>query len=174
MPGPAPDPNALRRDRPSDKDGWTSLPSEGRRKPAPAWPLRTWVDLTAHLLNQDDLSAKDKKLPIGQDAARADERESEIWAELWATPQAIIWERKRAAHDVALYTRFMWAAEGGDMKAAAEARQWSDRLGLNSKAMLSLRWKIATDEVAAKRPAPMTAPRLSASERLKARNAEAG
>ncbi|MFF1633962.1 hypothetical protein [Leifsonia sp. NPDC058248] len=174
MPGPAPDPNALRRDRPSDKDGWTTLPSEGRRGAAPAWPLRSWVDLTAHLLNQEDLSASDKKLPIGRDAVRADERESEIWAELWATPQSIVWERKRATHDVALYTRFVWAAEGGDMKAAAEARQWSDRLGLNAKAMLSLRWKIATDEVAAKRAPAAAAKKLSASERLKARNAEVG
>lgn len=34
--GPAPDPNALRRER--DKAGWTTLPAE-RTGPAPAWPL---------------------------------------------------------------------------------------------------------------------------------------
>lgn len=172
MPGPAPDPNALRRDRPSDKDGWTSLPSEGRIGPAPVWPLRTWLESTAHLLNQDELSSSDKKIPLGRDAIRADEREAEIWAELWTTPQAVVWERKKAVHDVALYTRFMWAAESGDMKAAAEARQWNDRLGLNPKAMLSLRWKIAADDVASKREAKTVTAKLSASERMKARNAE--
>ena len=174
MPGPAPDPNALRRDRPSDKDGWTSLPLEGRNGVAPAWPLRTWVETTAHLLNDDDLSAADKKLPMGRDAIRADEREAAIWAELWTIPQAVVWERKKSVHDVALYTRFMFAAESGDMKAAAEARQWNDRLGLNPKAMLSLRWKIATDEVSEKRSKPVAVARLSASDRLKARNAEVG
>ena len=174
MPGPAPDPNALRRDRPSDRDGWTSLPSEGRKGDAPAWPLRTWVEATAHLLNLDDLSASDKKIPLGRDAIREDKREAEIWAELWTTPQAVVWERKKSVHDVALYTRFMFAAESGDMKAAAEARQWNDRLGLNPKAMLSLRWKISTDEVSVKRAAPVAVVRLSASERMKARSVEAG
>lgn len=152
MPGPAPDPNALRRDRPSDKDGWTSLPSEGRRKPAPAWPL-------ANLMADDDLD------PAG--------RELEIWARVWKSAQAVAWELNGSELEVALYVRHLVQAEGGDMKAAAEMRQWSDRLGLNPAAMLRLRWKIAADEVAAKRAAPTTAPRLSASERLKARNAEA-
>jgi len=35
--GPAPDPNALRRDR--DKAEWNHLPSIGRQGPPPAWPL---------------------------------------------------------------------------------------------------------------------------------------
>jgi hypothetical protein len=35
--GPAPDPNALRRDR--DGKDWISLPPVGRTEPAPKWPL---------------------------------------------------------------------------------------------------------------------------------------
>lgn len=35
--GPAPDPNALRRER--DGDGWITLPQEGRDGPIPEWPL---------------------------------------------------------------------------------------------------------------------------------------
>jgi len=35
--GPAPDPNALRRDR--DNAGWTHLPAAGREGDPPAWPL---------------------------------------------------------------------------------------------------------------------------------------
>ncbi len=35
--GPAPDPNALRRDR--DSSEWVTLPSAGREGPPPAWPL---------------------------------------------------------------------------------------------------------------------------------------
>lgn len=36
--GPAPDPNALRRDR--DSGDWVTLPVEGRAGEPPAWPLR--------------------------------------------------------------------------------------------------------------------------------------
>jgi hypothetical protein len=35
--GPAPDPNALRRDR--DAGDWTTLPASGREGPLPEWPL---------------------------------------------------------------------------------------------------------------------------------------
>lgn len=35
--GPAPDPNALRRDR--DSGDWVTLPSSGREGPVPEWPL---------------------------------------------------------------------------------------------------------------------------------------
>lgn len=35
--GPAPDPNALRRDR--DQKEWVHLPAEGRKGNAPEWPL---------------------------------------------------------------------------------------------------------------------------------------
>lgn len=35
--GPAPDPNALRRDR--DSSGWTLLPAAGREGEVPEWPL---------------------------------------------------------------------------------------------------------------------------------------
>lgn len=37
--GPPPDPNALRRDRPSDQATWTTLPAEGRTGEPPEWPL---------------------------------------------------------------------------------------------------------------------------------------
>jgi hypothetical protein len=42
--GPAPDPNALRRDR--DESGWFTLPSE-RKGRAPAWPLSKQTDREA-------------------------------------------------------------------------------------------------------------------------------
>lgn len=45
--GPAPDPNALRRDR--DEGDWISLPSEGREGQAPGWPLKDQTDREAEL-----------------------------------------------------------------------------------------------------------------------------
>lgn len=152
--GPPPDPNALRRDRASDKDGWTLLPAGGRSAAAPDWPLRTHaaqaVDVDRHLNAELD-----------------DARESLVWRQVWATPQAVAWERLGWSFDVAIYVRFMVAAEAGDMKAAGEVRQWSDRLGLNPAAMLRNRWKIAPDELGARRgSAPAGPRRSSARDRL--------
>lgn len=128
--GPPPDPNALRRDRPGDKDGWTTLPAGGRTGPAPVWPLGGML--------ADD-----------QPGLHAQERA--VWARIWATPQAVAWDRLGWTHDVALYVRFLVLAELGDVRAAGEARQWSDRLGLNPAAMLRHRWRIG-EQVA--EPAP--------------------
>lgn len=148
--GPPPDPDALRRDRAKDKDGWTLLPAEGRSGVVPPWPLRTSSEVTANILNQDDLD-DEPDIPLTSDARRQQARESVVWAALWSTPQAVVWERQGATHDVALYVRWLVMAEEGDMKAASEARQWSDRLGLNPSAMLRNRWKISSDELAERR-----------------------
>jgi hypothetical protein len=161
--GPAPDPNALRRDRASDKDGWTLLPAGGRTTPAPAWPLRTNVA-------QLDADAADSRREVKADV---DDREAQVWADAWRSPQAVAWERLGWLHDVALYVRFVVVAERGDLKAAGEVRQWSDRLGLNPAAMLRNRWKIAPDELGARRDATQVRPagRPSARDRLKTADA---
>lgn len=128
--GPPPDPNALRRDRPSDKDGWTTLPSEGRTGECPPWPL-------PRRYPKDDDGPEEWALI---DAAA--ETEGDFWAELWSTPQAVVWEKLRWTREVAMYARLQIMAELGDLDAGKEARQWSDRLGLNPAAMLRLRWRI--------------------------------
>jgi hypothetical protein len=135
----------LRRDRPSDKDGWTDLPAKGRAGDPPKWPLCGLED----------------GLP---------DRESVLWASIWVTPQAAAWERLGWTLEVALYVRLMVLAEAGDVKAAAELRQWSDRLGLNPAAMLRNRWRVAADQVAAKRAAVKANPDGSMRDRLKALN----
>lgn len=151
--GPPPDPNALRRDRQTDRDGWTSLPAEGRKGAAPRWPL---------------VAAESGPTAV------LEVRELQVWASIWRTPQAVAWGRLGWTHDVALYVRFMVLAELGNVRAASEARQWSDRLGLNPAAMLRNRWRIATDQVAeqrGRRSAAVAAPaRVSARERMKAIN----
>lgn len=137
--GPPPDPNALRRDRKEDKQGWTLLPAGGRPGDAPSWPL---VELS-HDGESDDAALH---------AVALQERELEIWAKVWATPQAVVWERLGWLLEVALYVRLLAAAErSADTKSLAEARMWSDRLGLNPAAMLRNRWKIADDELGARR-----------------------
>lgn len=128
--GPPPDPNALRRDRPSDKDGWTTLPAEGRTGECPVWPLPTIYP------NEESSPAEWALIEA------AGEVERDLWSELWSTPQAVAWEKLRWTREVALYARLQIRGELGDLDAGKEARQWSDRLGLNPASLLRLRWRI--------------------------------
>jgi hypothetical protein len=111
----------------------TQLPAEGRKGPSPTWPLPG--------LPEDDEGL----------FAVLEGREAELWDELWATPQAVAWERLRWLRTVARYVRFEVRAETGDLKAGAEARLLEDRLGLSPQAMLRLRWEVSADEVAEQR-----------------------
>ncbi|MGH7393560.1 MAG: hypothetical protein ACREM3_29525 [Candidatus Rokuibacteriota bacterium] len=90
------------------------------------------------------------------------EAEDRMWAEVWATPQAVAWERLGWTRDVAQYVRWKVQAEMGDLDAAKEARMWSDRLGLNPKAMRMLLWEIVSDEVTERRREPAKRRRIKA------------
>jgi hypothetical protein len=118
------------------RPGITMLPAGGREGDAPDWPL-------------DGLSPG----------------ELDLWRELWATPQAVAWERLGWTRIVARYCRVAIVAEGLDKDAMSEARQLEDRLGLTPKAMRMLMWQIAADEVAEKRA---EAPTPTARGRIKA------
>jgi len=192
--GPPPKhPSQRRRTNPSV--ALTQLPAEGRAgKRAPNWPLIPDItvavrrDLALGKVQKlrDDLNeAEDMGKPTGLierrlDAALetaaicerqlAEQRKLEaiLWRDLWRTPQAVQWERLEWTRDVAQYVRHKVLGELGDMESAKEARQWSDRLGLTSLAMLRLRWEVVTDELGEARDAakaPVTArPRLRAVE----------
>lgn len=101
------------------------LPAKGRTAPPPRWPL-VMSDKEGHA-----------------------EAELELWEELWATPQAVEWERLGLQRVVAIYTRFQIIAETGNKDASAEARQYSDRLGVTPKAMRGLLWVIGHEEQSA-------------------------
>lgn len=138
--GRLPDPNALRRDRPSDKETWTNLPAAGRKGRPPNWPLVPYVPLV-----------DGDRVWLLQLTASIAEREHELWVKIWQAPQAVAWSRLKWSSDVALYVRMLVLAERGDFKAMAEVRAWSDRLGLNPAAMQRMRWRITDDEVTVKR-----------------------
>ena len=135
--GPAPDPNALRRNRPSDQAGWRTLPAEGYPGGAPEWPLTT-----------------------------PSEREAELWDELWGRPQAVMWGELGQDFEVALFVRTLAEAERPDARIDVKkmVRPYLDSLGLSVQGMLRLRWKItpvaesdeapATVRSAARRPGP--------------------
>lgn len=137
--GPAPDPNALRRDR-KDDAAWTTLPADGRKGSVPVWPL-----------------------------LEADPREMQLWEEFWKKPQAVLWEQNQQFFEVALHIRTFFEAERPDASSALRTlvRQQADALLLTIPAMHAARVKIAVDEVAVKRAEQVPA-RLSARDRLKA------
>lgn len=144
MPGPAPDPNALRRDR-KDDASWLTLPSTPRTERAPEWPL-------------PDLS----------------DREDELWAHYWRMPQARLWLQNRQQLEVALFVRRFAEAEQPESSVTLTVlvSKLADQLLLTIPAMHKARVKIAADEVASKRESKSATVKLSASERMKARNAE--
>lgn len=113
--GPAPDPNALRRDRRSDQISWEVLPPEGRTTPAPAWPLTEQSD-----------------------------REVELWSSEWARPQALKWEQNGQEVEVAMYVRTLVAAEQPEATAAMRVlvlRQ-QEHLGLTIAGLARNKWRI--------------------------------
>lgn len=94
---------------------WRALPAAGRSGPPPAWPLGTPRD-----------------------------EERALWAELWATPQAVAWEELGWTRAVARYAVCVLAAEapGAPTNLLSEVRQLEDRLGLSPMAMRRLQWEI--------------------------------
>lgn len=123
--GPAPNPNARRRNA---RPAFRRLPASGRQGDPPVWPL-----------------------------GKATKAEQALWEQLWASPQAVVWEELGWIRVVARYARTTitaevpltsrrWIALGVKPTAVtslmAEARQLEDRLGLNPKAMRSLGWDI--------------------------------
>lgn len=91
------------------------LASTGRAGDPPAWPIK-----------------------------RQSKREKELWARVWATPQAIAWERLGWFDEVAIYVRLLAVCERPMFPAIllGERRQMADRLGLSPMSMLRLRWEI--------------------------------
>lgn len=106
------------------RSGPLKLPAAGRQEPSPAWPL----------------------------AGKLSQVEQIAWRELWATPQAIVWEKLGWTRTVARFCRVMVLAEALNPlpQYLSEARQLEDKLGLTPKAMRLLLWEIV-EEV----PAPV-------------------
>jgi hypothetical protein len=118
LPGPAPRRGARRR---NSRPDWRKLPAAGRKGKPPKWPIPM------------------RRRPAGVPA---------IWRELWATPQAVEWERLGWTRIVARYALKVVVAEQPDAPATlqAEVRQLEDRLGINPMAMKRLQWEIAAPQ----------------------------
>lgn len=143
MPGPAPNPDARRRNA---RVGTTKLPAAGRSGPAPDWPVgyhpspmatAVWSDLWA--------------------TPQAAAWESLGWTRIVARYVVAVVASERDLDDIddpKVYAAML----GAQSKLLPELRQLEDRLGLNPKAMRALMWEISKDELAEVRAAATPAP----------------
>lgn len=109
---------------------------------------------------------------------QATDRELEIWAWAWSTPQAAAWAREPWRQDsVAMWVRTRVVCESAEATAADKGslHRFADQIGLTPAGLAYNGWKIATDQLAEKRaekdPVPL-AP--SARDRMKALRGAAG
>lgn len=119
--GPAPDPNALRRNRPGDAASWRTLPPTGLQGDIPDWPA---------------------------EIEKASVQELALWTRLWReSPQAHIWKSHRLDIQVATYVRTaLYAATiGARAPYLTAVRQQSEGLLLTPASLRSSRYKIAGD-----------------------------
>jgi hypothetical protein len=112
----------------SDRRGFslTALPAEGYDGPAPDFPLPGATD-----------------------------RELDVWAEAWRTPQACAWAQTSESwrvRTVALWVRQTVRCEAPDAPAAllGQLHRFADQIGMTTAGLAEMGWKVATDEVAAK------------------------
>lgn len=128
-----------------------ALPAEGWAGRAPVWPLSDQTD-----------------------------REVEVWAELWRTPQAAMWARESWRWPiVAMYARLRIVCEAHDAPAShlAQLHRFADQIGLTPAGLRENGWSIAKDEVgerAAAKAATTRKRQPSARDRLKVVNGDGG
>lgn len=137
--GPAPDPNALRRER--DAGEWTTLPVEGRKGKAPVWPLLGHSDREAELW--DGLWSKPQAV---------------MWEQHGQQLEVALYVRNLTLVEM----------PGSPINAGTLLRQQADSLGLTTPGLRVNRWRIgraAQAAPAAAKRAP-TAARRSARARF--------
>ncbi len=136
--GPAPDPNALRRER--DQKEWIDLPAAGRGTPAPEWPL---PEIT---LGEADMWEREWKRP---QAVEWERNGQELEVALYIRAITVAEAPKATAADRNVVQRKM------------------NDLGLTVPGLRANRWRIV-DVMTVKPPVPSrTKSRRSARERLK-------
>jgi hypothetical protein len=169
--GPSPDPNSLK----TARRGLTyvALPAAGYDGEIPPYPLPKvpvydiyFEDKARHKVL--DLEATDDRF----------ERELELWAWAWRTPQAAMWAAEPwRQHPVALWVRTAAICEGSDATAADKnsLHRFADQIGLTPAGLAFNGWKIAADQLAEKRAekAPASS-EPTARDRMKALRGAAG
>lgn len=113
----------------SERRGYslTALPAEGYDGPTPEWPLENGSD-----------------------------RDLAVWREAWRTPQACAWSMPSESwriRTVALWVRLTVRCEADDAPASllAQLHRFADQIGMTTAGLAEMGWKVAVDEVGARR-----------------------
>lgn len=129
--GPAPDPNALRRDR--DGGGWITLPAAGRAEPAPEWPL------SRPTARETALWTSEWRRP-----------QAVMWERNGQEVEVAMYVRSLATAEKREAT----------VAARTLVRQQQEALGLSLPGLARNRWKIGPGDQPATAPAPAIRSRL--------------
>lgn len=83
------------------------------------------------------------------------EREIEVWAAAWRTPQACAWSMPSEAwriRTVAMWARLSVRCEDPDAGAAllGQLHRFADQIGMTTAGLAEMGWKVAVDEVSTK------------------------
>lgn len=139
--GPAPDPNALRRER--DAGEWTILPADGRQGATPDWPL-------------------------SEQSVREGELWANLWTKPQALMWERFGQELEVALYVRRFTEA--ELMDSRVNLSTLVRQMADSLGLTTPGMRANRWRVTADEPAAVKPTARSraaAARSSTRSRLK-------
>lgn len=127
--GPLPDLDAFARER--DGADWVVLPDSWPHD-APVWPLDCPTD-------------PETGIPVFRN-----DRELELWGQLWAQGQAPAWILDKQETAVALYVRLLTVVEATiSVKSApllAEMRRQQEMLGLSTDGLLRNKWRFKGHE----------------------------
>lgn len=138
--GPAPDPDALRRER--DAGEWSILPAEGRQGATPAWPLTDQTD------REDALWERLWQKP-----------QALMWERYGQEIEVALYIRRLAEAE---------KGDAG-VNLGTLVRQMSDSLGLTTPGMRANRWRIDRAEASEEQPTgPVKPASNSARARLRA------
>lgn len=126
--------------------GLFALPANGYRRPHPKFPLPRYV--VWFTFKDDDGFHRE---PDDAASAQWNERERDMWNELWRYPQGYAWSRpqyKYLQHMVALYVRQYVLCESSDAKAADRTTlcRYADSIGLTPQGLRLNGWHIVADE----------------------------
>lgn len=163
--GPQPEEGSGR----SDRRGYTltALPSEGYLEEVPPFPLDPIVLFSEHFEERRKVREFDE---CATESFR--DREAEVWAEAWSTPQACAWSLESWRWPVvAEYCRLKTVVELDPSASAAlvgQLHRYRDQIGLTPAGLRENGWKIASDEVRAKADQKVEAPAAPRQRRLRA------
>lgn len=147
--GPPIDPNSGRSERRGIK--FTALPASGYDGPVPEWPLPKRV--IWHEWFEDKKKVRENDHAATEQVA---EREAELWAWAWRTPQACAWAQPSESwrlHTVAMWVRTFVLCESSEATAADKGslHRFADQIGMSPAGLKENGWVIAKDELGEKR-----------------------